>query len=338
MKLFNPLKISLITSVLAFSLFAQLHGQDKAAAIKAFNKGLELAKANNYGEAITSFEKVYEIAEQIGDEDLKSRASKQLPTMYYQKAVTTYKQFQSDKDPATLRKAISEFHIAADEAEKYENNQIVNKSRGISTQLTYNLSVQYFKQDKLDSAQAAVNRAINSNSNYAKAYYHKALVEKKMGSFDSFLNMIDQAINIGLANNDQELVEKAEEKASAELVVKGVKASENKNFDQAENLLNRALEYNDSNSNAHYRLAELANKRGNRNVALTHARKALELETGGKTDTAKIYFELGLAHQGLGNKEAACSALKNAAYGSFKANAEHKMEFELKCETVAQSK
>jgi len=335
----NSKKQAIFSLFIAFMLVfsGNVLSQDKATAIKAFNKGLDLAKSNNYDDAIESFQKAHDIAKQIEDADLQERTAKQLPTMYYQKAVTTFNEFKSNQSSDILLTAIEEFGEAQRQGEKYGNDQIARKSQNIKLQLTYNLSTLYFKQERLDSAQAAVNRAINMNSNYAKAYYHKALVEKKMGNFDQFLALIDQAINKATINNDTDLIEKAEEKAAGELIYKGVNAIEDDKLSQAEELLNRALAYNENSANAHYRIAELANKRGNRQKALTHSQKALELETGGKTDKAKIYFELGLAQQGLGNKTAACDAFENAAYGSFKSNAEHKMEFELKCEKLAQS-
>ena len=331
-------KILLTVLISLFTLSGHLFAQDKAAAIKAYNNGLDQAKASEYSAAIESFEKTLDIAKQIGEQDLQDRAIKQLPTMYYQKAVGTYNQFKSDKSAATLREAISEFNVATEVASEYGNSQISNRSKSIITQLTYNLSVLYFQQNKLDSAIAAVNRAINSNANYAKAYYHKALVEKKRGDFEAFVSNMDQAINIGLAVNDEDIVEKAQEKTAGELVGKGVQATENKNWTAARNHLERALNYNSESSDAHFRMAEMLNKRNQYSEALNHAKKALDLESGGKSEKAKIYFELGLAYQGLGNKSASCNALDNAAYGSFKSSAEHKMEFELKCKTLAQSK
>ena len=63
-------------------------------------------------------------------------------------------------------------------------------------------------------------------------------------------------------------------------------------------------------------------------------KSSLNFETGGNTDKAKIFFELGLANQMLGNKGEACSAYESASYGSFKQPSEYKMEFELKCEST----
>ena len=335
----NSKKQYIISLFMAFLLIysGSVLSQDKTTAIKAFNKGLDLAKENKYDEAIAKFENAHEIAKQIENADLQDRTAKQLPTMYYQKAVTTFNEFKSNQSTDILLTAIGEFAEAQKQAAKYGNDQITGKSRNIKLQLTYNLSTIYFRQDRLDSAKAAVDRAINMNSNYAKAFYQKALVEKKMGNFDQFLALIDQAINKGMVNQDDDLVEKAKEKAAGELVYRGVNQMEDKNYSKSKEFLNRALNYNESSADAHYRIAELANKQGDRQTALNHAQKALELENGGKTEMAKIYFELGLAQQGMGNKTAACDALSNAAYGSFKSNAEHKMEFELKCEKLAKS-
>lgn len=317
---------------------SSIMAQDRTEAINAFNEGLNKAKKENYEGAIENFQKVIEIADQIDDQDLKSRATKQLPTLYYKSAVDEYKVYQSSKSIDDLRNAIAEFNETSTVAEKYENTSVASKARNISTQLTYNLSANYYKREMLDSALTAVNRTIKMNANYAKAYYQKALIKKSQGNFDEFLSLIDKTINVGLAVDDTEIVEKAEEKAQEELVFRGVKAMEKKKFQQSNDLLNRALDYNTESADAHYRLAELYNKRANFNAAVNHANKALKYERGGKQERAKIYFELGVALKGQGNKSGACDALSQAAYGSFKANAEHQMEHELKCESLAKSR
>jgi hypothetical protein len=46
---------------------------------------------------------------------------------------------------------------------------------------------------------------------------------------------------------------------------------------------------------------------------------------------AKHYYNLGLAYKGKGDKNAACSAFKNALYGQFKENAQFEIDNELKC-------
>jgi tetratricopeptide (TPR) repeat protein len=95
------------------------------------------------------------------------------------------------------------------------------------------------------------------------------------------------------------------------------------------------LDYDDESADVYYRLAEASNKASNYEKAVQYATTALDHENGGKTDKAKIYFELGYAHQTLGNKSVACDAFSNALFGSFKSPAEHKMEYELKCDSTA---
>ena len=96
----------------------------------------------------------------------------------------------------------------------------------------------------------------------------------------------------------------------------------------------KILNYNSESADSYYRLSEVSNKRSNYSGAIEFGNSALEYEQGGSTDKAKIYFEIGFAHQLLGNKAEACAAFNNASFGSFKAPSEHKMEFELKCEST----
>ncbi|MGK7371363.1 MAG: tetratricopeptide repeat protein, partial [Candidatus Halalkalibacterium sp. M3_1C_030] len=183
---------------------------------------------------------------------------------------------------------------------------------------------------------ASLNQAIERNPNYAKAYYQKGIVLKNQESsnFEKALEQFDRAIEVGNKTNDNQIVRKAKESAHDELLYRGSKATEAKNYKTAVTLLERALDYEAQSADAHYRLAEAFNKQALWDQAISHANKSLELENGGRTEKAKIYFELGTAYKNQGNVEQACDAYKNAAYGSFKSPAEHQMEFELKCKST----
>lgn len=331
-----------LLSLLTLGISAELQAQDDnySKAIAAFNKALDQAKSNEFESAINMYNQAISLAEQSENEnasDIIERTRNQLPSIYFQLAVSRYKEFQKSKSMAGLQNALDSFQEASEMSEEFGDGQIAQKAGNIVTQLYYTKSILEYKSQNFDAALASLDQAIQRNANYAKAYYQKGIVIKNRegGDLEEALSMFDQAIEVGQkpAVSDQQIVRQATTAAHDELVYRGVQAMENKNFDQSIDMLNRALNYNSESADAHYRLAEVYNKRASWQQAISHAQQALEYETGGKTELAKIYFELGTAYKAEGQKANACSAFKNAAFGSFKSPAEHQMEFELECES-----
>ncbi|MDZ7807145.1 MAG: tetratricopeptide repeat protein [Gracilimonas sp.] len=341
------LKISLFALVLGL-MATSIHAQDRTQAVQLYNAGLEEAQSNNYESAISSFEQVITMANQLGPEgeDLKQNAESQIPKMYFAKARTSYQAFQQSKDLADLEQAINDFREVISVSEEYGDTRYAPSAQGAIPQLYYSKSVLLYSQDDIAGAEEAVDRALNLNSNYAAAYFQKAKISKKVNDtngdgiidqgIDDMLEWYDRAIQVGDATNKINISNKARDAAHDELVAVGSKAVTNGEISTAVESLNKALNYNAESADAHYRLAEAYNKNSKAQQAIDHANQALEYENGGRTDKAKIYFELGFAHQTLGNKTNACDAFSNALFGSFRAPAEHKMEFELKCDSTAE--
>ena len=308
-----------------------------AEAISTFNNAIELAENKDFDNAIGLFEEALQIAEQNDLADIKERVENQLPKVYASRASDAYSTYQSNKDVPSLNEAIRKFEEANEAAQRFGDDQIAERTRGVIPQLYYIKGVLHFRQQDLNASEEALNQAIQLNSNYAVAYYQKALVQKRKNrsNVDSYLQWIDRAIQVGEQVGDNTTVEKAKNNAVEELVYQGVQQADQRRFDSAISLLSRALDYDSSSPDAHYRLAEVYNKRSNWSRAIEHAQQALQFESGGVVDKAKIYFELGTAYQGSGQKTQACNAFEEAAHGEFRDPSLHKMEHELKCEGYA---
>ncbi|WP_103665070.1 tetratricopeptide repeat protein [Gracilimonas amylolytica] len=339
-------KISLLALVLGLTA-TSIQAQDRTQAVQLYNAGLEEAQSNNYDAAISSFEQVITMANQLGPEgeDLKQNAEGQIPKMYFAKARGSYQAFQQSKDLADLETAINDFREVIAVSEEYGDTRYAPSAKGAIPQLYYSKSVLLYSQDDVAGSEEAVDQALNLNSNYAAAYYQKAKIFKKLNDtngdgiidqgIDDMLEWYDRAIQVGDATDKMNISNRAREAAHDELLAVGSRAITNGEISTAIETLTKALDYDNSSADVHYRLAEANNKNSNAQQAIEHANQALELENGGRTDKAKIYFELGFAYQTLGNKANACDAFSNALYGSFRAPAEHKMEFELKCDSTA---
>lgn len=329
-------------TVLLFSFFLagaanEVIAQDRGDAVQTYNKAREMVQQEQYEQAINMYNQAINISEKLGEEgqDIVERARERLPEVYYQIALQNYREFQQDQTVEHLDATIEGFKQAQDAGKEYGNNQIAEKAKGVVTQLLYSKSVLQYKQENYEAALATLDQVIERNPNYAKAYYQKGIVVKNMEdqNVEKAIALFDKAIEVGQQTNDNQIVSRAREAVHEELVYRGAQASSNKNFDRALDLLNQSLDYGNS-ADAHYRLAEAYNKTQNWEQAVNHAQEALGLESGGRTEKAKIYFEMATAYKALGQEKEACSAYGNAAYGSFKSPAEHQMEYELNCETT----
>ncbi len=311
-------------------------------AVTAYNEAQEIAQADNYDAAISKYKEAITIATSLGVEgqDIKDRSEKAIPKLYFAKAVAAYNNFKSSASIPNLDIAISEFDNARQVGASSGDTEVQSRSRGVLAQLYYQKATMLFKREDFAGADAALNNAIQTNSNYAKAYYQKGLVHKKTDpeDIDGIMNWFDQAITVGTNVKDGAVVRQATESAHAELLFRGAKSIEQGRNTTAIETLKRSLEYDAESADSYYRLAEASNKLGNRDNAIRYAKEALSFEKGGNTDKAKIYFELGVAYQAKNDSGNACQSLKSASYGSFRAPAEHKMEFELKCKNTVPGK
>ncbi|WP_445666340.1 tetratricopeptide repeat protein [Fodinibius sp. AD559] len=323
-----------------FGLGQTVEAQDRKEAVQTYNSAREMVQSGDYQKAIEQFKKAIDIGNQLDaqGQDIVERAKAKLPEVYRQMALDKYRAFKQDRTIANLDATIDAFRETKDVAGEYDNSQISNQANGVINQLLYSKSIIQYKQQNFQDALTTLDEVIKNDPNYAKAYYQKGIVLKKIDGteLERSIDLFDKAIEVGEKTNDSQIVSRAKNAARDELVYRGATATENKNFSRAKELLNRALEYDSTSADAHYRLSQAYNKTQDWQEAVQHSKEALGLETGGRTDKAKIYFELGTAYKGLGQKENACGAFSNAAYGNFKSPAEHQMEYELECENTTE--
>jgi tetratricopeptide (TPR) repeat protein len=306
--------------------FTGLQAQSYEDAVNAFNEATSLASDGKTREAITAFERVVTISTRLGEEgaEIRTRAQNQIPQLYFIIARDLY-------NSSNLIAAATAFTEAAEQATKYGNQQIVQRSRAAIPQIYLAQGNNHLRAEEFAQALAMYDRAIAARPAYAAAYYQKGLVYRQQDNLEEALSYFDRAIQVGESSNERNIVDNATNAARNFLLLKGVNSMENRQYRPATELLRQASQYDDSSADVHYRLAEVYNKQALWDQAITSATRSLELETGGRTDRAKIYFELGTALKNSGRFAPACEAFTNAAFGQFRAAAEHEMEHELKC-------
>jgi tetratricopeptide (TPR) repeat protein len=300
--------------------------QSREDAITKFNEGFALF--NEQGDLLAAIEKFKEtivIADEVGSEanDIRERAVGQIPRLAFMHAAQLVRERQ-------LEEAIDAFQEAIRLAERFDDDQILRRALGNLPALHLNLGNQLLRDEQNEAALEHYRKATELNPSYVSAYYQKAIVYRRMGDLERSLENFDTSIDLAREAGDQENLERSQRAARDYLVFRASEQIEEEYYNRALDLLNLAAGYGESAS-MHYRFAEVYNNQRRYSDARTSAERALELETGGRLDRARIYFELGLAHKGLENTQAACSAFRNAMVGDFRSPAEHEVEHELNC-------
>jgi tetratricopeptide (TPR) repeat protein len=326
----------ILTVLLLFGFAEMSHAQDEARteAIQLYNNAQELAGNSNFDEAIQFYREALDISRENNFTEYTDLIVERLPLVYANRASQSYRNYQQERSVESINQAIEDFKASRDAADEFGNSQVAQQASGAIPQLYYVRSILHFRQQNYEDAISDLDQAIELNSNYAAAYYQKGVVLKNMDreNLDAYKPLYDQAIEVAQRVGDNRTLENARTGARDELIYQAVQLSEDRQFSRAMELLNRALNYDDSSAEVYYRMAEISNKRGDWAEAETAARQSLELHTGGVADKAKIYFELGTSLKGQGEFENACSAFENARYGEFTEPANHELQFELKCE------
>ncbi len=317
---------SALTLLLIFLLVDTSESQSREDVIALFNEGFTLYNEDrDYLAAIEIFEKTIELAEQVGTEadDIRERAAGQIPRLAFMHAAQLTRERK-------LEEATDAFQVTIDYAEKYNDDQTLSTVRGNLPILYLNLGNQYYRDQQNQEALEQYRKSLELNPAYVSAYYQKGLTYRRMGDLDTALEHFDTSIDLAREAGDPENVERSQRAARDYLVFRASEFIEEENYNRALDILNRAAEYGESLS-LHYRFAEAYNYLERHSNALESAQRALELENGGQSDLARIYFELGQAYKGLDNVSAACDAFGNALFGDFRSPAEHEIEHELNC-------
>ncbi len=320
--------------VLGVTQLSQAQDDARAEAIQLYNSAQELAGNNEFQDAINMYREALDVSRNNDLDDIIELIEERLPRVYASRASNAYRQYQSERTLSSVNSALDYFKLSRDAAEEFGDQQVAQQATAAIPQLYYIRSVLHFRQQNLNDAMEDLDMALELNPNYAAAYYQKGIVQKQIDpdDVDEFMQWYDRAIEVAQQINDNRTLENARNGARDELIFRAVNLKDERQFNRAIELLNRVENYDPSSDEAHFRLAEVYNERGDWANAERHARQALEYHTGGVADRAKIYFELGTSLKGQGSIESACSAFENARYGDFTEPANHELQFELKCE------
>jgi tetratricopeptide (TPR) repeat protein len=317
--------ITLTVSLFLVLANLNLNAQSLDEAGMLFNQGVEQMKAEDFNQAITSFEATVAICDQLGPEgaELKARAVQQIPDLHYRLGLALYKEKKIAESIIRLEQAVEISKELGD-----ENTQA--KAQKILPQLIYAVGMSEYKKDNFDAALEKMNAALAYDESYAKAYLGKALILNKQDNAEEMQDNLQKAIRFGEAEGDSKTIASAQEIGYKGFLVRGQKALQANQLADAESYLSKAASYNDSEANLHYLLAVTYNKLQKFELARDEAAKAVELEESPEKQAA-AWFELGTAYEKLGDNGNACDAYAKALTGPNGAAAKYQRDEVLKC-------
>lgn len=323
--------INLFKTVIVFSFFFAFlnfaYSQTQQEAVDALKKGMQFKENGNLQQAIKYVEEALEIADSVGPdaEEFKVKAGLQISKLYFDYGVELAGKKEFDQ-------AIEQLIKAEEAAIEYNRPNIKQKAQNIKAKLYRIKGVKSYSAGNYDEAIQHYDKAIASDSTYAKAYFYKALVYKKQDKDTEFINLIDESINIAEEHDDSETLEKANKLAKNYYYNKGVKAKKATNYDQALEAFKKSVEYKEYEQ-GYYLIGLVYNETQKYDQALEALYKGLELVSDKGSDiVSKFYFEQGRAYQGKNNKSEACAAYKKVTSGSYQKSAQYQMNHILKCQ------
>jgi len=322
MKLMRNIVMVLVISVLAgMNLSAQVVRND---AIKAYNDGVAVIDTD-YPKAIAAFENAIVVADQVGQDaaDIKENAIKVLPGLYVKQANSAV---QGKKPAAEILKLAKK---SAEVAAKYDNQTAKENSTKLMIAGYNALANEFFSKKDFPNALLTFDSILAVNPDYSAAIFNKALVYSRLNDDANFEQSIDKYIEKLKTVNDTVKIKKASSMALEYFRMAGSKADQANKLPEALALLDKAAKYG-ADKDLYYYYSDVYNKQKNFDNGAQYAQKGLDLETGAPEAKAKYYYQLGVAQEGKGEKDAACASFKNSLFGPF-TDASKAHRINLKC-------
>jgi tetratricopeptide (TPR) repeat protein len=323
------MRVRLVKQFLLLGIFAigavSVSGQSINDAIQAYNNA-----ATNYKQdpekALQDIQLALQIADQLGEEgaETKQKCEELIPTIYFNLAMAKYRA----KD---LQATLDNLEKAEETAIKYNDGAVKSRVEKTMPKLYNALANNLFKENKFEEAITNYGKAIKLDPYFIDPYLGTALAYEGLKNEEKMVEFLDLTIDLGSKANDATNVEKAKTKGKAYFLKKADEARNANKLNEVVKLLESALKY-DGDDYDIYRLMTINYSKLERwNDAIEYGNKALELVKGTAEDKAELYFLIAGAYQKLNKISDACAAYKNAAFGTFKPNADYQLQ-QLKCQ------
>ncbi len=318
----SVVKSALLVGLMLFGM--GLYAQSVTDAGEIFNQGNTQFKAKAFGQAVSLYEKALKISKAVGPDaaDLQSQIESQLTTSYFWNGISFYKKREFDQAVDQLKKAKA---MAA----SINNVKIKNYAHIYIARVYASKGNALLNQKKTDAALVQYDLALKEDSSSYQAYYGKSLVAKEKKDMTTMMAMVDKIGKIATTSSKAAKVySNAKYVTFTTLLNAGAEQLQKTHPQKALEYLADAKKYHAANADMFYytALANVSLKKWD--AAISAAKKALGLQNTEKSD---IYFTLGQAYQGKGDKADACKAFKKVLKGPNVAAAKYQIKQVLKC-------
>lgn len=203
-----------------------------------------------------------------------------------------------------------------------------SKITGYLQKLPKNWGNSAIENESWGEALTHFEKGIKHASEDAYMYYGKGLALVNMDSTQAGLETLGQAVEMGNQTGNTRVADLATSRIRDEFLAKASKALNAQNpttaqADTALATLDRMQQYVEPNANAMYYRSRAFFEKEQFQQAISSAEGGLDLHQGSRSDAAKFHFIVAESEIRLGNKETACQRFEQAAFGDYKARAEH---------------
>ena len=289
-----------------------------------FNQANEQFKANAFPQAINLYEQALKSAKAAGPDaaDLQGKIENQLTSAYFKNGISLYRKRQFDQ-------AIGQLRNSKKMAQATQNKRFTTLATTYIARVYSTKGLIFIKKKELPQASAQFAEALKVKPNCVNAIYGNSLVARAQGNMTQMMAIIEKLGKMGATDpRAAKIYGKAKLIAFNTLLNNGASELQKEHASKALVYLQDAAKYHTGTSTLFYYTALANLKLSKWSAAISAANKAVSLT---KNDKSDMYFTLGQAYQGKGDKTNACKAFKNVVKGPNVAAAKYQIKQVLKC-------
>ncbi len=316
------LKSVFVAGIMVFALNLSAQTVDDAG--QKFNAANEQFKANAFSQAVKLYEQALKSAKAAGPDaaDLQGKIENQLTSAYFKNGISLYRKRQFDQ-------AIAQLKNSKKMAQVTQNAKFAALATTYIARVYSTKGLIFIKKKQLPQASAQFAEALKVKPNCVNAIYGNSLVARAQGNMTQMMTIIEKLGKMGATDpRAAKIYAKAKSIAYKTLLNNGAIELQKEHASKALVYLQDAAKYHSGTSILFYYTALANLKLSKWSAAIAAANKAVALA---KNDKSDMYFTLGQAYQGKGDKTNACKAFKKVVKGPNVAAAKYQIKQVLKC-------